>query len=162
MLHGKVCCAVCIQSVERQWCWNREKSEFRSWTTVGTKVALPLYVLQRGQCFSGSPQCFAETERWLSKIVPKYLYYSTTSTGFPRMVVVMASASCLCLLENVTITSLVFVEFSWGQAPSHQVIKSWRTELWWRFGVESRDSRTVSSTNLTRWQFGWVDLQSSV
>ena len=37
------------------------------------------------------------------------------------------------------------------------------TELWWCEGPESRDRRTVSFvyyTPYTRWQSGWVDLQS--
>lgn len=49
----------------------------------------------------------AENFRRLSKMVPRYLYSSTTSTGFPWMVVVTEAARSLCLLEKVTTFALV-------------------------------------------------------
>lgn len=44
------------------------------------------------------------------------------------------------------------------------LLQSWRAELWCCAWLESRDRRTVSSSesNFTMWQFGWADLQSSV
>ncbi|XP_061586857.1 NACHT, LRR and PYD domains-containing protein 3-like [Cololabis saira] len=57
----------------------------------------------------------------LSKMVPRYLYSTTVSTGFPWMVVVTAAARSLCLLEKVTTISLVLLGFSGPPEGTHHV-----------------------------------------
>ncbi len=97
-----------------------------------------------------------------SKIVPRYLYYFTVSTACPLIVQTAPVASSICLLEKVITMSLVFSMFSSREASPHHCMDSLSTGLWWSWEPDSRDRRTVSSMYLTRWQSGWLDLQSSV
>ena len=65
----------------------------------------------KGINFPEEVQLLMTPSERFSKMVPRYLYSSTTSTGFSRTVVVTAAARSLCL-EKVTTISFVFFTFS--------------------------------------------------
>ncbi|XP_047462090.1 angiomotin-like isoform X3 [Mugil cephalus] len=96
------------------------------------------------------PSVLEEKLSWQSRMVPRYLYSSTVSTGEPWIIVVTAAASSLWLLEKVTAISFILLTFSSRQEESHHSTNCCRADPWWREGPDRRDRRTVSSANFTR------------
>lgn len=95
-------------------------------------------------------------------VVRRYLYSSTSSTGFSWMVVLTAVSRSLCLLEKVTTMSFVLLTFISRHTLSHHFTNSCKPCPWCCEGTDSRDGGNVWSAFLIRFKLGCVELQSSV